>query len=482
MSLRVLLASHSRGLGGGAERSLLQIACYLSEHGVDVSAAVPGAGALSNALEANGVKAAVLDYGWKYSWAPSSAGDATDRSLSALREIAKYVHAARPDVVMTNTLVIPWFAFVANQLGIRHVWFIREDLSNDPGFAYPDVERTLRLIRATADGVFVPSAYMRDLYRRLLDRDDVELVYPTFDASIAGWASRRPDSTGRRVVVCATVMPHKNQLEVLRAASILHEQGLELELTIIGVVASQEYLDELRDFIRERNLENVVSIEARTDDPYAVLAAHDICVVPSTNEPSSRVMVEAMLVGTAVVASDVGGNVEKAGGDRAAAVLYPLGRADLLAERLAELLNDRARLREQAARGHSFAVDMYVEQDQLSPLLAGLEQVAVRPAHDAGPWVVDELIERSAEHARLGKALRALQGERDDAQARAERETSRAAKLEADVRTLTEQIDALQGLANAYASSRSWRVTEPARALGRGARKIIGNTHRDGHG
>lgn len=470
MALRVLLASHSAGLGAGAERSLLQVALYLREHGCDVTVAVPRDAALSQALRGHGIETAVLAYDWAR---PLTVNDGTDRSLSALGDIEAFVRGVRPDIVMTNTLVIPWFGFVARHLGISHAWFIREDLSSDPGFAYPNIERTLRVISATADGVFAPSEYMRDTYRRLLGRQDIRVVYPTFDPSIADWAGRRPNSTGRRVVVCATIWPHKNQLEAIQAASILHEQGRELELTIIGSVVSEDYMQRLRDFVRERNLESVVTFAAATDDPHAVLAGHDICVVPSTNEPSSRVMVEAMLVGTAVVASDVGGNIEKAGGERRAAVLYPLGQAHALAERLATLLDDPERLREQGARGHEFAVDMYVEKDQLAPLLAGLEEISRQPVHPSGPWIIDELIQRSAEVARLRPTVRALSMERDDARAMTQRNATRVAKLEADLKALTERVAELEGLVGAYSTSRSWRMTEPARALGRGARRLL---------
>jgi hypothetical protein len=251
-------------------------------------------------------------------------------------------------------------------------------------------------------------------------------------------------------------------------------------MTLIGGVPSNDYLHELLDFVRSHDLENAVSIEPATDDPYAVLAAHDMCVVPSTNEPSSRVMVEAMLVGTAVVASDIGGNVEKAGGERRAAVLYPLGDPAALADCLRSLLGDPGELREQAARGHAYAVERYVEQDQLAPLLAGLEEICEQPAPAPGTWLVDALVERSAELKRVRATVQAMSIERDDAVAARERGNARAADLEAQIARLTAQVRELEGLVNMYSTSRSWRMTEPARALGRGARRVIGGARRPG--
>jgi glycosyltransferase involved in cell wall biosynthesis len=82
-------------------------------------------------------------------------------------------------------------------------------------------------------------------------------------------------------------------------------------------------------------------------DPQRLLAAVDVFVLPSRREGMSMALLEAMAAGRAVVVSDGPGNPETVG---SAGLVTPVGDADALAARLAELAADeRARARLGAA-------------------------------------------------------------------------------------------------------------------------------------
>ena len=124
--MKVVLASHVADMTSGAERSLLAIAQYLHDRGATVTVILPGPGSFQQALDERGIAYRLLEYDWAVR---SHGSDGADRS--GWRPWARSSGCSRdidPDVVFTNTSVIPWFAYAANYLGLPHAWRISEDL------------------------------------------------------------------------------------------------------------------------------------------------------------------------------------------------------------------------------------------------------------------------------------------------------------------------------------------------------------------
>jgi glycosyltransferase involved in cell wall biosynthesis len=96
----------------------------------------------------------------------------------------------------------------------------------------------------------------------------------------------------------------------LQAFQELSVEFPELKLCFIGSPPpnQEHFLVNLRESIESMQLGEKVQITGFRDDVFAVLESLDLVVVPST-EPESfgLVVVEAMLAGTAVIGSDIGG-------------------------------------------------------------------------------------------------------------------------------------------------------------------------------
>lgn len=100
---------------------------------------------------------------------------------------------------------------------------------------------------------------------------------------------------------------HQLTLEVFKELSSSYP---DLKLCFIGSPPpnQEHFLVNLRESVRSMGLSDKVRIMGFQDDVFAILEALDLVVVPST-EPESfgLVVVEAMLAGTAVIGSDIGG-------------------------------------------------------------------------------------------------------------------------------------------------------------------------------
>lgn len=138
--LNICLFSHSSNLVG-AERSLLELVTELiRDHGVICSVVLPNDGPLRKKLEEVGASTITANYDW---WCDSSlpSDDVITQRLNrsfktTLEQIKENVEKINPDVIVTNTIVIPWGAIIASLLNKPHVWFVHEFGRLDHGLKF----------------------------------------------------------------------------------------------------------------------------------------------------------------------------------------------------------------------------------------------------------------------------------------------------------------------------------------------------------
>jgi glycosyltransferase involved in cell wall biosynthesis len=99
------------------------------------------------------------------------------------------------------------------------------------------------------------------------------------------------------------------------------------------------YKEELTDHCRNLGVEDRISFTGYRRDIRRVMAAIDVLVLPSRNEPFGRVILEAMATGRPVIATDVGGPPEVVRGGETG-LLIPADEPQRLAEALVHLIKD----------------------------------------------------------------------------------------------------------------------------------------------
>lgn len=104
------------------------------------------------------------------------------------------------------------------------------------------------------------------------------------------------------------------------------------------------------------------------------LAGCDLLLVPAAREPLGRTLVEAMLVGTLVVATDSGGNPEALEGG--CGVLCPLDDADAMARAAADLLGDPVRMEAIRTHAHEIAKRRFSREAHVAQISAAYATLA----------------------------------------------------------------------------------------------------------
>lgn len=348
--LRVLIFMHCSGLAG-AERSVLELIHQLRvEHGVAVSVVLPYEGPMRERLAAEGANTMIVDAGW---WCEFDRGRLCENAATLLKAISERPAEFDADVVMTMSITIPWGAIAASVLRKPHVWYLRETGAYLP-FVLP-LEQVVGVIDESSNAVIALSHAVRRVLASISDCK-MSIVPPYFP----GFEERAPRAGARkgarpRLIVPGTKSEQKGQEDAIRAVAVLASRGRDVELAIIGPGPESED-KRLAALTAELGVGDRVEISGFRDDILEVMAEADI-MVDTTREPAlGRVIMEAMLIGTPVVATRSGGAVELCR-DGVSGVSYTVGDAADLARAIETVLDEPADTAARVQRAREFARD-----------------------------------------------------------------------------------------------------------------------------
>ncbi len=243
--------------------------------------------------------------------------------LSAAALAVRRVAARRGvDLIHANTLRSGLVAAGARRLGgPPFAAFVHDAL----GDGRPQAAVS-RAIRSSASVLFANSAYSAERFgiapgdpRRRVVFNPIDLA--AFDPARHDRAAARERlglaSEDLALAVIGQITPWKGQRDALEILAALRPAHPGARLLIVGEAKfvaratrydNRAYLAELRALARDRELP--VDWLGERDDVPAILAAIDVVLVPSREEPFGRIVIEAMAMGCLVVATARGGPAE----------------------------------------------------------------------------------------------------------------------------------------------------------------------------
>lgn len=278
---------------------------------------------------------------------------------SWMRRVAREVHRARPDLLMTHGFNGHFVALVACGLSGTRPGLIcsyhGEYYAPTPGrriFAGAFNRFTRHYLRHWALSTACVSEYSRSqLIAAGIPADKVVAIHNGIDAGVEaarGSRERLRNAWGAVEddlllgVVCR-LDPIKGLSHLLDAVARLVSAGRRLRLVLVGGGPLEE---DLRTRARSLRLEARIVFTGFRTDVVDCLAAFDIFALPSLAENHSVALLEAMRAGRAIVATDVGGNGESVTHEREA-LIVPAANPAALEGAIDRLCSDpdlRARL------------------------------------------------------------------------------------------------------------------------------------------
>lgn len=382
-NLSVCFFSHSSRLDG-AERSLLQLITELiREHRVKVTVVLPGDGPLIEKLEQVGAATLRVDYSWWCDASPPRSEEihaVLSNSFEAiLGTVLRELTEINPDIVLTNTMVIPWGAVTASLLNKPHVWYVREfgELDHDLKFFRP-FQEILNIITDSSNLILTNSkAVGNALFGESSDLkivavyNNIEIPIDAVAEEPQGQYFTRPNAT--KLIITGGIAKRKGQAEAIRAVKELIDRKREVELIIMGVATP--YLNDLQTMVSEQGLEDYVKFLDFRENPYPVVNQTDVVLVCSSTEAFGRVTVEAMLLKKPVIGTNAGGTIELVR-EGYNGLFYESGDYGQLADKIEYLMDRPQKIREFGENGFKFAMRSFTSKEygsKVYDLLMGIK-------------------------------------------------------------------------------------------------------------
>jgi glycosyltransferase involved in cell wall biosynthesis len=377
-SKKIILVSHSPLLSGGAELSLLEIILFLNNNGWLIKVILPAEGEFSKRLEKEGIEYYIARYRWSVTATSNTKNTHKDIEVfnaDSMIEAYKLMQEFNPDVVLTNTIVVPWFGYVAKALGIKHALIVSEMYNKQNNLRLlPNDEVYLRQLKNTVDFIFYNSDFTRSTYGDIFSNIENVVLYPviTIDKK---YLDTHTDFNHKplRLIVFGSIVRHKNQLEVLRAVLLLKKESFKL--TIMGTVGGRLYYKKLKDFIKTNDLESVVTFLPYTKNPFLELIKQDVVIVPSLLEAFGRVTVEGQLLGRLVIGRATGGTRELIT-DSKTGLLYDKDSAEMLADKIKWIFKNTDQAKTIALEGQKWAIKNFIQTNSNDILEIQLAKLA----------------------------------------------------------------------------------------------------------
>jgi glycosyltransferase involved in cell wall biosynthesis len=345
-ALSICFFGHSAG-ANGAERSLASLVKDLvSQYGTICTVFVPERGLLEDLIRDAGASCVVASYPW-WCYAPhdgktyaSLREDLSAGLASYATELLPQVREINPDVICTQTVVIPWGAAVAAALGKPHVWSVCEYGELDHGLRFaPSFQAIAADIEQGSDFIFFNSKDIKNTLFRNLAEHRWDVLYRHVEIeSPCDMAYAPSPSAPLQLIIVGTLAASKGQADAIAALALLKERGLAAELTIVGA-GYAEYVAELHRCVADLDLAKEVHFVDFLMNPFRLVSKSDIVLVCSRREAFGRVAVEAMLLGKPVVYAAAGGVTEYMR-DGETGMGYPPGDTIALADRIETLIRD----------------------------------------------------------------------------------------------------------------------------------------------
>jgi glycosyltransferase involved in cell wall biosynthesis len=379
---RILFVTNSVLVYGG-ELSLLEvIRNHASNPNVRIIVIVPQEGPFSEELKKLDVDFIALRY---YKWVVKKR---LRRFLEcpvknvfnyfAANSLNKIAKDFEPNLIYTNSITANIGAKVALNLGIPHIWHLREFLHEDIGTLFTTNHERARKLINSSKSIICNSEAIKNGWRDLLNSNEFDVVYNGFHFEQRTSNDRDKykivveDMNPINVAIIGSVHNHKNQIVAVKAIGHLKKAGKNILLRIYGE-GNPAYIDMLKQLAIELDVETNIKWMGYVTNPFETLNDVALTIMCSKKEAFGRVIVESMGKGIPVIAPNSGGIPEIIVSGKTG-ILYKVGSDQELAKCITELVENEDKYNcivEQA-------YDDVIKRFSVSGYLANIDKVIER--------------------------------------------------------------------------------------------------------
>lgn len=367
--MRVLYTTHGSDLGG-ASRSLLDLLAALNDTEVEPVVLLREHGPMEEKLRALGVPFEVITY-CRCVHGPTTRVPVSVKELInslAVRRIVRLIHKRGIDLVHSNSLLSDVGPRAAAIAGVPYISHVREMVTEDQAYIFNNELRAQDLTAHAAMNIFI-SKFVKDKFAGWLNGAP-SCILPNAVAVPGGVACTNNGVFKGgccRLLLIGRIAPGKGQLEAIKAAKLLNDNGWRVVLKVVGSVSDPSYYEECAAYARD-SCGDYVQLSEFTDEVAAEYAAADVVLMCSSAEGMGRVTVEGMLSGALVIGADAGATPELIE-DGMTGLLYKSGDPEALAEKIIWAISNAEAAVAIARAGRKYATEKFNKSAYASKML-----------------------------------------------------------------------------------------------------------------
>lgn len=233
-----------------------------------------------------------------------------------------------------------------------------------------------QLVSRWVDKIIVVSEAVKTMVLRdeKVDSEKVEVIYNGVDVERFSKTQINKDlglPEGAKIITCVGNLRFvKGHRYLIEAVAVVVAKFPQAHFFLVG---DGELRSELIRLAQQLKIENNVHFLGKRDDVPSILAATDICVLPSLSEGLSNTLLEYMASGKSVVATRVGGNAEVICNEKNG-ILVPAKDSQALAYQVIRLLSDEVFANSLAQKAKADVKERFNLQKQISYTEAFLKE------------------------------------------------------------------------------------------------------------
>lgn len=349
----ILFVSHSSELLG-AQQSLLYILKNIDIGRFNPFVICPGKGPLIQEIEKLGFSVEMVPMQW-WLFGRFNLLKELVKPVFQLYSILKILFLIKKDdidLVHINTIVT-FEAAVAAKIAKRPcVWHIREILKDNPGLkSLFGASPIYKAVYTLSDRIICISKAVKLKFLENIEYNapKIEIIYNAVDigkfTGVCGDPFREKLGIGQDTFLAGLVgnieerKGHTDLLYAIKSIAQKNDREKNLKFAIVGD-GDPEYVSRLKQTVKDLDIEDYIIFTGFYKEIPVVMAALDLLIMPSWEEPFGRVVIEAMAAGKPVIGTNSGG-VPEIIEDGKTGVLIPPRDPEAMGEAVDKLLKDK---------------------------------------------------------------------------------------------------------------------------------------------
>lgn len=354
---KILFITHDDMTGGSAKSLLSQIEYLKSSRQVDPIVITWKNNSLTSCLMKKGIQCHAVKYDFTSVWTRNELFHIIKRpyyrlfyNCIAYKTLRSKIDFSSISLIVSNSSVIDFGAYLHQRLQIPHIWYLREFGDLDFNIQ-PYIKNFPHYIDEKSDAIIAVSKAVAEHWKKRGIRKNIDVIYNgVSNTSFSKEKQKRGPIIN--ICMCGRLCPAKGQALALKSLILLPKDILEqIHLDFFGKGESEK---KLRVFVKSNALEKNVSFKGHSENLEHELYNYEIGLMLSNAEGFGRTTAEYMTHALFVIGANTGGTPELLQYGKYGVLIAP-NEPKQLAEAITNYCQNRNELQKRALEAPTYA-------------------------------------------------------------------------------------------------------------------------------